>query len=61
MTFAEAAMIMISGGDPVIQPLTVTENGKYEAPKGVTGFNPVLVNVPESSGGIWDMFNGREP
>ena len=61
MTFAEAAMIMMSGGDPVVQPLTVTQNGKYDAPAGVDGFNPVLVNVPESSGGIWDMFNGREP
>lgn len=50
MTFAEAAMIMMSGGgsaDPVIQPLTVTENKKYEAPAGVDGFNPVLVNVPD--------------
>ena len=46
------------GGSPaVIQPLTVTQNGKYDAPEGVNGFNPVLVNVPEGSGGIWDMFN----
>lgn len=61
MTFAEAAMIMMSGDRANIQPLTVTQNGKYDAPAGVAGFNPVLVNVPESSGGIWDMFNGREP
>lgn len=48
MTFSEAAMIMMSGGSPaVIQSLTVTQNGRYEAPKGVDGFNPVIVNVPD--------------
>lgn len=46
MTFAEAAMIMMSGGkSAVIKPLTVTENGKYEAPDGVDGFNPIDVKV----------------
>ena len=49
------------GGSANIQSLTVTQNGQYNVPEGVDGFNPVLVNVPESSGGIWDMFNGREP
>ena len=48
MTFAEAAMIMMSGGSAaVIQSLSVTQNGPYEAPKGVDGFNPVIVNVPD--------------
>lgn len=47
MTFAEAAMIMMSGGGANIQPLTVTANGLYEAPKGVDGYNPVNVNVPD--------------
>ena len=50
MTFSEAAMIMMSGGDsadPVIQPLTVTENGEYKVPAGVDGFNPVSVKVPD--------------
>lgn len=61
MTAEEAAMIMMSGGSANIQSLTVTQNGQYDAPEGVSGFNPVIVNVPESSGGIWDMFNGREP
>ena len=46
MTFAEAAMIMMSGGSANIQPLTVTQNGQYNAPEGVDGFNPVIVNVP---------------
>ena len=48
MTFAEAAMIMMSGGSANIQPLTVTQNGQYNAPEGVSGFNPVIVNVPVS-------------
>ena len=47
MTFSEAAMIMMSGGSRVIQSLSVTQNGPYEAPKGVDGFNPVIVNVPD--------------
>ena len=48
MTFAEAAMIMMSGGSANIQPLTVTQNGQYNAPEGVSGYNPVMVNVPVS-------------
>ena len=47
MTFAEAAMIMMSGGSGVIQSLSVTQNGPYNAPTGVDGFNPVIVNVPD--------------
>ena len=37
-----------SGGN--VKPLTVTENGTYTAPEGYVGFNPVEVNVPQSSG-----------
>lgn len=36
------------GADPVIQPLTVTQNGRYNAPAGVDGFNPVIVDVSGS-------------
>lgn len=36
-----------AGGEPVIQPLNVTENGTYTAPDGVDGFSPVVVDVPE--------------
>ena len=35
------------GGSGVIQPLTVTQNGRHDAPAGVDGFNPVDVNVPD--------------
>ena len=50
MTFAEAAMIMMSGGKkPNIKPLSVTANGSYESPEGVDGYNPVNVNVPSEA------------
>ena len=32
--------------EPVIEELNVTENGTYNAPSGVDGYNPVKVNVP---------------
>ena len=35
---------------PVIQPLKVTENGKYPVPEGVDGFNPVTVDVLQVQG-----------
>lgn len=38
------------GQNPVIQPLDVTENGTYEVPEGVEGFNPVRVVIPEYEG-----------
>lgn len=38
------------GQNPVIQPLDVTENGTYEVPEGVEGFNPVTVVIPEYEG-----------
>lgn len=33
---------------PVIAPLTINENGTYEAPEGVDGYSPVTANVPTS-------------
>ena len=41
------------GGDipAVIQALTVTENGTYEAPEGVDGYGPVVVEVASTGGG----------
>lgn len=53
-------IVSASGGaDPVIQPLSVTENGTYTAPEGVDGYSPVTVNVPSSGGG--DDFEIEEP
>lgn len=34
-------------GNPVIEPLNVTQNGVYTTPVGVNGFGPVSVNVPD--------------
>ena len=39
------------GGEAVIRPLDVTENGTYSAPAGIDGYSPVSVNV-ESGGSI---------
>lgn len=38
--------------DPVVIGLNVTENGTYEPPDGMVGFNPVTVNVPIPDGYI---------
>lgn len=35
--------------ESVIEPLTITENGTYNAPEGVDGYNPVVVNVAGGS------------
>ena len=42
----EARSVQWGGGAPVVQPLSVTENGTYTAPSGVDGYSPVIVNVP---------------
>lgn len=48
MTFVEAAAIMLGGNSsPVIQSITITENGHYEAPEGIDGYNPIDVKVPD--------------
>lgn len=48
MTAAEAAEIMMSGGEGgKVKPITITENGVYNAPEGYTGYCPVTVDVPD--------------
>ena len=37
-----------SGGSAVINPLSITANGTYNAPSGVDGYNPVTVDVVPS-------------
>lgn len=41
----------IAGIAPVIEELTITENGEYQVPEGVDGFHPIYVNVASSGGG----------
>lgn len=43
-------LVAVPSEEPVVEVLTVTENGIYTSPDGVDGFSKVIVNV-ESSGG----------
>ena len=47
----EARSVQWGGGEAVIQPLSVTQNGTYNPPSGVDGYSPVTVNVSGGSGG----------
>lgn len=39
-----------TGSEPVINELSVTQNGTYTASNGIDGFSPVVVNVPQEGG-----------
>ena len=47
MSFIAGYLLGREEGSGVIHPLTVTQNGQYNAPEGVDGYNPVNVNVPD--------------
>ena len=49
--YASADVDVPTGSTPVINPLSVTENGVYTAPSGVDGYSPITVNV-SGGGGI---------
>lgn len=34
----------------VIKPITITQNGTYSVPKGINGYNPIVVKVKSGSG-----------
>lgn len=42
------------GAEPIIEPLSVTENGTYTAPDGVRGYSPVTVNVKSGGSNLTD-------
>lgn len=46
----EARSVQWGGGEPTIEPLSVTENGTYNPPSGVDGYAPVTVNVSGGGG-----------
>jgi len=50
--FLEGSIKSIGGKQPVIQSKTITENGTYNVPSGIDGFNPVVVNVPSQEPNI---------
>ena len=47
--YASVDVNVSGGGSPVIQSLSVTQNGTYIAPTGVDGYSPVTVNVSGGS------------
>lgn len=49
MSFIAGYLLGLGQGSspPVINPITITENGHYEAPVGINGYNPIDVNVPD--------------
>ena len=55
--YASADVDVPTGSTPVINSLSVTENGTYTAPTGVDGYSPVTVNV--SSSATPDQLNAR--
>ena len=52
----ETADVNVVSEPPVIEPLTITEDGTYTAPEGVDGYSPVVVTaaVAERSK-FWDI------
>lgn len=45
--------------EPVINSLSVIENGEYTVPQGVDGFNPVNVNVPEKGESMHEVLSTK--
>ena len=44
-TLNNSVEVNVSGGSPVIQSLSVLQNGTYTAPSGVDGYSPITVAV----------------
>lgn len=49
---AQAITNLPLAADPVIEEITIEENGTFTAPDGVDGYSPIIVNVPSSGGGF---------
>lgn len=49
-TLKNSVTVSVPSQTPVINPLSVTENGTYTAPTGVDGYSPVTVNVQGGGG-----------
>jgi hypothetical protein len=48
------------GSAPVVEPLSVTENGVYTAPSGVDGYSPVTVDVQSGGSGGLELLASTE-
>ena len=49
-TLKNSVTVSVPSTAPVINPLSITENGTYSAPTGVDGYSPVTVNVSGGGG-----------
>ena len=56
-TLKNSVTVSVPSQTPVINPLSVTENGTYTAPTGVDGYSPVTVNV-QGGGGSSNVITG---
>ncbi len=59
MTLDEMAIVIKTipqGKEPVVEAITITENGTYTAPVGVDGYSPIMVDVA----GTGDIPSGEE-
>ena len=57
-TFTDALVWYLFSIEPELQTLTVTENGTYTPPNGVTGYNKVEVDVQPSLESLHATDNG---
>lgn len=48
MTLDEMAVAItnIEGEKPIIDAITINENGVYQAPNGIHGYSPITVDIP---------------
>ena len=51
MTLEQMAQQVKNIPYPVVEEITITENGVYTAPSGIDGYSPITVNVPSGGGG----------
>ena len=51
VTEYEEVEVDVADEEPVIEPITITENGTYNVPENIDGYGPITVEVAGSCGG----------
>jgi len=54
-------LLGLANGGGKVKPITITENGVYNAPEGYVGFEPVTVDAPQSCLNMCDLFEQQTP